>query len=263
VSDQDQKPKRSLQSEIQKRKTQEIQRQIETNQKQRTQGRSVSDTNKPGLASKPNGQAPSVLRPAVPSSTDARRVTQTFTRASDASVTAPRRFTRSQIRLLAGVLVTVLILTGVMGPLLLATNATVTLTPTFAPLPIVQASHVIDHLKTAGWAVNDIREFPVPNELWHGHQELQFEVSQGPDKGLVLLITYASNEQKVPDLALSTTSDKFKQWRVITLSNVIVLISPETSQALQNQLSVELTKLLVVPYRPFLSSPTPNVTGTP
>jgi hypothetical protein len=259
VSEQHQKPKRPLQSELQKRKTQEIQRRIEAKQVTRTQGSTPLNPPEIHSNSRSTGNAPVTQSP----SADVRRVTQSVSRVFNAPPNPPRRITRFLMRVLAGVLVASLIIIVLVGVLLRASNPTTIPTPTFAPLPNVKANAVVDHLKTAGLTIANLREFPVPNETWHAEQELQFEISQGNDKGLVLLLSYASAEQKVPDLALNTTTGKFKQWRVMTLSNVIMLVSPETSQTLQSQLSVQLTKLVAAPYRPFLSSPSETITVTP
>jgi hypothetical protein len=196
----------------------------------------------------------------VPVLIEPKRISQTRAgpqRTQEVEFPRLARLTHTKLRILIGSLAAVLIVIIASGTALVASTAPIVATGTFVPLPVVSASSVINYLKTTGLEINDIRSFPVPNETWRASEELQFEIHGGNEKGVAILLSYQSFDYKVPDVAGVLRNSKFKLWRVMTLSNILLHISPETSTALQNQLADYLTQYLAAPYRSFLSSLTP------
>ncbi len=265
----------SLQGEIKKRKTQEIQRVIEDKRiaaargavlpkhdaPQTTQARDVgpsqADTTK---------RATQVSR-AVSTSPDrparARTTSQSVT--SDKRATQihplPRRRLKQSQKIYAIVSVaTLLIMMVCASTLIVASNTSVQPTATLLPLPIMSANEVVAYLKKSGIPIINAQEYAVPNESWQAHQEIQFDVYRGAAKGTFIVLSYPSSESKVPDIFRAGYSGKFREWKLIEASNILILISPETSQDLKNDMGSHITQLLLAPYRPFLSTTTPQST---
>jgi hypothetical protein len=287
MSDKDQKPDKSgfsLQNEIKKRKTQEVQRAIE--QKRVTEARGeASPKADPRRTSQTSGVVPSAKDPkrtsqttnAAPSA-DPRRATQTVR-----SVTDPRRTSQaislekratqtisalanhSRRNLFIAAIATILVIVVLGGSVLLAMNSSSnTVQPTSTPVPLraVKANDVIDYLKKAGVPVLALREIPVDRASWIAEQEMQFDVQRGANKATFILLSYASRDWIITDSFKAIGNAKFKNWQMSIMSNVLLLSSPDAAPDIKTEISSHLTSYLLVPYRPFLPTPTPPPTAT-
>src|SRR5205814_4070241 len=89
----------------------------------------------------------------------------------------------------------------------------------FAPLPIVSASAVVDHLKESGLPVVNLRTFAASNSGWTAKEEIQFDLQRGADKGIFILLSYDSAAQAGLDGFTATSSAKVKNWKMSQYSN--------------------------------------------
>src|SRR5262245_46767714 len=239
------KSKRTLKDELQKRKTQQIRREIEARQ--------VSQTVRPG---QPTREVAPSHRPPVPPAGAHKRTTQT----TAVSPTTERRFGLSIWPLrprtaivMAGTAAVILLLLMVV---LLTGGNNPAPTPAQVALPIVAAQDVVNYLKMAGVPVSGLRAFRVPNETWQANQEFQFDVLRGDQKGLFLLLSYPSPRLTSRDSFSVRLSSRFKSWQQISISNILLLISPDSAKPIGDEVASHLSQYLVAPYRAYISTST-------
>src|SRR5258708_26873277 len=247
------KPQKSLKDELAKRKTQEIQRVIEQKQIDRARGGMPSDVNLPSADQMVASSAQPTPAP------DIRRTTQT------SAISAPfkprnARLSARQIRVLIGAVAATLSLIVCAVSVLLFTNQPTNAAmamPALAALPVVSASDVVAYLKKADFPVSNVRSLAVTGDQWLATEETHVEAQQGTHKGLFVIVSYPSADQKVPDI-FKAARGKFKTWKVISASNILVLVSPDTAPALSQALGSHIAQYIFAPYRPLVPTATPR-----
>src|SRR5258708_5896088 len=245
------KPQKSLKDELAKRKTQEIQRIIEQKQIDRARGGMPSDVDLPSAAQMVAFSAQPTL--------DIRRTTQTTV------INAPfkprnSRLSAKQTRVLIGTVAATLSLIVCAVSVLLFTNQPTNAAmamPALAALPVVSAGDVVAYLKKADFPVSNVRSLAVTGDQWLATEETHVEAQQGTHKGLFVILSYPSADQKVPDI-FKAARGKFKTWKVISASNILILVSPDTAPALSQALGSHIAQYIFAPYRPLVPTATPR-----
>jgi len=131
-------------------------------------------------------------------------------------------------------------------------------TPTYAPLPMVNAGDILKRLQTLGVNIVNVQVVAVPSKQWSAKHAAQFDVKQGDQLGTFLVMSYDSATQPSIDAFKASVDAKYKVWHVMQTSNVLILSSPNTSAALDQIMHSHVTQYLVAPYRDFLSTATPT-----
>jgi hypothetical protein len=126
------------------------------------------------------------------------------------------------------------------------------------PLPVADTVNVIRYLKEAGVPIADVKTFAVPNAMWNAREEIQFVISRRNEKGTFVMLTYVSSAEAGIDAFKATYHPKFARWKLIQISNLLVLSSPETNSLLSSELANHLNRYLVAPYRSFVPTAIPG-----
>ena len=249
MTDQPPKQSDSLQKTIKKYQTQQTQRLEEA---QRT-SQSVPVTPSPSVVTPPT-------IPPLAAKPDATSLDKLATRTVE-GVIARAGWTSQQWAIVASA--ALLILLVCLGGSLLALGQITqpTPTPTFVPLPIVNAADVLKHLRQVGVAVTNVQTLTVPNVTWAANQGVQFEARQGSDSGTFLVLSYGSVSQTGVDAFKASSDAHFKQWQLAQINNILLLSTPNTSATLIQAIGSHLTQYLVAPYRDFLPTATPTASA--
>lgn len=260
----------SLKAELAKRKTQEIQREIIQRQVQQARG-----VTSPGVDPKhtepdaPPGfvqnHAPRSANSArsqfvVPPLADSSRITQAVVRVAGLNRQNGLRLkflTHGQKRLAMGGAALILSMLVCAATLFIASNQPMNAQPNLPPLPIVTANDVLAYLKKAQVPITSAHELALTGEAWLANAEIQLDLRQGDALGTFLILSYSSSQAMMLDTFRVGTSAKFKHWKVMSESNVIILASPETAQSLRDEIGIHLTQYLAAPYRPYLPTAMP------
>jgi len=274
----------SLQNEIKKRKTQEIQRTIESRKVAEARGeipassdprrstqtiRVVSDSSRATQTAKAVPSIPDKSRSSQTTqitkySFDSWSLSQTIdlnSRANRSMRDANYPTTGSRRSLMIGLGAGILAALVLVSSLVLAGSSNahaVPPTPTLVPLPLVSASDVSGYLKRNGVPILEMRELPVDRTIWYANQEVQFDVQRGENKGTFIFLSYPSDKWAVGDSLEAESLQKFKGWQVNAISNVLILTSPDAAPDIQSEMSSHLTSYLLSPYRSYLPTPTPE-----
>ncbi|MEP7290014.1 MAG: hypothetical protein ABI947_30065 [Chloroflexota bacterium] len=272
-----QPPKKSLAEELKRRKTQEIQRAAET--KRMTQVTGAVPPSKPSIpapvdpkrtsqASQPNrpqsratqtspqaGQ-PTRSKPSI----DPRRATKTTSVRRPTGNTIPDRLAalnqRQKVTLAVSGLLILLICVGTYS---FTANQPPPPIPTAVALPTNTANNVLDYIKNAGVPIENLKTLTVPDNTWKATQAVQFNVRRGTDSGQFIFLSYDSLTQAEKDAFRAGLAGNFQKWKVVQFSNIVMLISPDTTQPISDELNSHFMSFLVRPYRDFL----PTITPTP
>jgi len=232
----------SLNQEIKKRKTQEMLRVIETRQTTRPSASRSSVSLQSATATaqviEPK-RTPAVATPA--------RSAQTL------SVSKPSYPRRQQELAIIGISA-LLIVAVCLGTAFLVRQASEILpTITVVPLLAASAQESVNSLVAAEIPVSNLRSLTVPDAAWNAQQGVQFDVLTGNDKGVFILLSYASPAQASIDLFRTSHAPRFKTWRTAQIANILLLSSPDTKQQLSTQVATHLTQMLVAPARQFMT----------
>jgi len=246
MTDQPPKQSDSLRKTIKKYQTQQIQRLEEA---QRT-SQSVPVVSPPSVV-----KSPTIPPVAVQSETAS--LDKLATRTVEV-VIARTGWTSQQQAIVAGAALLIVLVCLGGGLLALGQITQPTPTPTFVPLPIVNAADVLKHLRQVGVAVTNVQNLTVPNVTWAANQGVQFEARQGSDSGTFLVLSYASTSRAGIDAFRAGSDAHLKQWGLAQIDNILLLSAPNTSVALIQAIGSHLTQYLVSPYRDFLSTATPT-----
>jgi hypothetical protein len=106
-----------------------------------------------------------------------------------------------------------------------------TLTPTNPVLPMITARDVLDYLIKVGVPILNVRELDVPNDTWGASQGLQFDTQIGNNRGGYILLSYPSRDGASGAAFRSELDDTYGPWDAYSISNILVLSTPETVQA--------------------------------
>ncbi len=235
------KDKFSLKENIQKRKTQEIQRTILDQQIAKARGDSAMPPAKPAPPVRPQ-------RPAKRASQELQSDKRATLVAS--SVRANRQ--RDRVRLIVGIAATLVLFTCAASLVLASNSASIPLpTPTFVPLPNVTAMNIVDYLGKVGLSAANLRQYDPQTDAWRAMEELEFNLQRGADKVEVIALSYPTSAAKMPDVFRAHSSSKFKTWQMLTVANMILLISPDSSPGLSQDLTSHVMQFTLAPYRSF------------
>ncbi len=262
MSDTDQKSSKfSLKGEIQKRKTQELARQIEERKAAAARGEGQLGAVDPRRTTQttPAVRSGSVAPKQAPQTVDPRRTTQARRAVKPSSHAQSRsslipKLTRGQKSLLIAGTAAILIVFVCMGTTaIIADKANVT--PTLAPLPIVSASNVIAYLKKVDVPITGDRELAIPAGSWRASQEIEFKVRRADKSGLFIILSYKSSDHKITDIFRA--SGRLKNWKMLDVANILMFVSPDSEQGIREEISSHIIQYLLAPYRPFLPTATP------
>ena len=272
MTDKDQKDGKSgfsLQGEIKKRKTQEMQRAID--QQRVTDPRRTSQTTN-AASTAPDPRRASQTMPTVQPAAQPRRQTQT-----NAAVPDPRRTSQvtgitkrvtqtaampvihSRRNLMIAGIATFLAVMVLGGTFLLARSSVNTVSPTPTPmsvLPTVSANDVVNYLRQANVPISNLRQLPVDSAAWLATEEIQFDIQRSGGKATFLVLSYASPDRAISDDFRAKANAKFKDWQITPISNILVFTSPDAAPDIKTEMGSHLTSYLLAPYRPFLPTPT-------
>lgn len=229
-------PEKSLRDELQRRKTQQLrQAQSSAADKRATQA-SPTPPAQPPASSPPPKSEPPTSQPSAPRATQtAARATQTTkapvpSRPGSAGASGPS-LTPMQMRLavvaIVGLLAVVCIGTVLVSP----TLQQPTLTPTNPVLPIITARDVLNYLLKVGVPILDVNELDVPNDTWGASQGLQFDVQLENNRGNYILLSYPTRDGASGAAFRSELDETYGEWNAYSISNILVLSTPETVQA--------------------------------
>ncbi len=270
----------SLQAEIQKRKTQEMTRAIVQKQVDLARGETPQRTTQTARTCPADlrrtsqtiqtGSTPTVrppeLRRVFPDAAPQRA--PALQRSPAREPVRPQKraiqvngITRNpaRMRLFVALLAVTVVLIVSASAALLITSRSDAAGATQPVLPTVTASEVVTHLMTLGVPVTNVRSLDVSKESWGAQQEVEFNVQRGGSSATFIVLSYANASDRVPDLfRLKDRANKFKTWKLTSLTNIILLASPGTSPAILNEINSHLTQYLVAPYRSFYPTATPR-----
>src|SRR4051812_39285798 len=204
----DEPPRRSLKDEIQKRKTQEMLRAIES---KTTQTAPPRGTGPLSLDTPPKRQTGSLA------GAEPKRTTQTI-------VTPPARpiwASRKALIAVAAALLTSVVCISTLA--LTATTATPPTSTLATPivLPKVRALEAVNYLKRAGMPVTGLRAFPMPGNIWQASEELQFNVEHDNSKGIFVILSYDTTGRLAGDVMTVLSRPNFQNWTYTTISNLL------------------------------------------
>jgi len=87
-------------------------------------------------------------------------------------------------------------------------------TPTFSPLPTVNAGDILKQLQKVGLTINKVQTVAVPSSMWSAKHAVQFDVKEGEQVGTFLVLTYDTTTQPGIDAFKVSVDLKYKTWRV-------------------------------------------------
>src|SRR5262249_8428668 len=146
-----------------------------------------------------------------------------------ASTRPSPRWTQRQMRIatVASILVvTVCVLMGLIA------SAVPPAQPVITPLPKVSSDNVLDYLRRVGVPIADLRTFSVPNKTWDATQEVEFTVNQDKNRGVFVVLSYDTPSRASRDALKVSVHPTFKTWKLMRVSNILLLASPDTADQL-------------------------------
>jgi hypothetical protein len=286
----------SIQDEIKKRKTQEIQRAVE--HKRPDLAPNPLSQNKPAsrtqttsaVTSQPDDKRSTQLASRVPAARSTQtmprstqtmppaksaqaRVTQTLPNANaNAERFAPsaarttmtgqrKRLTQAEIIGLAVLLMLmVCMVTGLLAYNVSRPNGDVT--PTFESLPFVNAQDAVDRLQSVGVPMTNVLRIDFRSQQWHAYEGLRFSVQRGKDRADFLIFSYSNTRLANGDAFRARFDPKYRTWHSTTFSNILLLTAPKGSDTIRSEIENHMIHYLIAPYRPFLPTATPTTAPT-
>lgn len=168
------------------------------------------------------------------------------------SYPASRR--KPPIALIAGIAIITVILGVIVG---LSRGAAIA-PATMAPIPTVSAGNLFNYLLTVKLPISNLRSLPVPNTDWKGQQGIEFDVQQGNEKGTFIVVSYASQGDLAADSVKAQLNPRYKTWRISQVSNLLMLIAPDTSPMILDMVGSHLSQFALAPYRSYIPTATPT-----
>jgi hypothetical protein len=126
------------------------------------------------------------------------------------------------------------------------------------PIPTVSAGSLFNYLLSVKLPISNLRSLPVPNSDWKGQQAFQFDVQQASDKGTFIVVSYDSQSDLAADAVKTRLTSRYKTWQVSEITNLLVLISPDTSLSVLNTVGSHLSQFAIAPYRSYIPTATPT-----
>ncbi len=125
------------------------------------------------------------------------------------------------------------------------------------PLPKTSVGKLLDYLESVNVPIDNLQTFSVPNETWSAREEIQFNVNRDNEQGVFVVLSYDTPSRAIVDSFKATVYEKFKTWKLMRVSNILLLASPETDDSLVSELASHVTQYLIAPYRKFIPTATP------
>jgi len=127
-----------------------------------------------------------------------------------------------------------------------------TSTRTPAPtLALYTASDLLARFTAAGLPITK-RE---PLKGWSANEAFRVELGSGTDRATFLLLSYASAAAAGADAYLTARNPNYAQWTLTQVSNILLLVSPESAASLRERPATLLAQVVTLPVRPFLTPP--------
>jgi hypothetical protein len=251
VTDMDtKKPEFSLKGEIKKRRTQEIVRSFEARDVAKARGEPTlqallgndrsSSPGQPASLSPKRTSSTITLPVMPPPSPTTPQQTGPFSRTGTLPARSLRHVLRGRYALVGIAMTLVLVIAGA-G--LILSRANVRPVPT--GLPVVRAADVVAYLKQVGVPVVRARELAVPNVNWKAAQEFQIDVASSGSTGTFIILSYASRQHAIPDIVSAQHNTTYRQWKLTTGSNLVLLTSPETDPTVGGQVQQQVLHYLL------------------
>jgi len=255
-----------LKGEIQKRKTQEMQRAIVADQVSRAQGQSPSTAAAKRITQTAAvvPEIPSVIRP-ITRSHARKSPIPAYQRATQVAPAVRTQLTRRQkLWITIGITGGLIVLVS-LGTISMASSYTaVELTPTPWATPAdVDSASLMAYLVKVGLPPMNFRQYDPKTNGWHAQDEHEFDLLQGENKADVIILTYSSHDTAQPDTFGLSRNAKLKNWRWMTLANVVVLVSPDTERGFGSAIFGHIAQLIMAPNHPLWPTATFVPTVTP
>jgi hypothetical protein len=125
--------------------------------------------------------------------------------------------------------------------------------PTLAALPRVSIAQAVNYLKQGGVPIADLKQLAVPSQTWHANEGVQFSTSEGNSKATFIILSYDSPGHASLDAFKASHTEPFRKWTLSQIANVLVLTSPNSPHNLQADLTKRLTRGFIAPYRSWLN----------
>jgi hypothetical protein len=176
------------------------------------------------------------------------------------TLTVPNVTPKMRQYLLFGVAGLVAVLTVLIVLNVVASNggsaAVPTITPTYGPPVLVTNRDVLEHLRKMGIPVSDAKAAAAP--MWKAKQETGFNVRGKDNKVSRYIVLYFETLENADAALFNVPLDsRWKDWKLQTLSNMILLAAPDADPAYSTEIFSHLTTFFAVSYPGFLPTATP------
>jgi len=125
-------------------------------------------------------------------------------------------------------------------------------TPTRTPAPTLTLYTASDLLARFASLPITKRE---PLKGWSANEAFRVELGSGTDRATFLLLSYASAAAAGADAYLTARNPNYAQWTLTQVSNILLLVSPESAASLRERPATLLAQVVTLPVRPFLTPP--------
>jgi len=127
-------------------------------------------------------------------------------------------------------------------------------TPTRTPAPtlvLYTASDLLTRFAATGLAITK-RE---PLKGWSASEAFRVELSSGADHATFLLLSYTSVAAAGADAYLTARNPDYAQWTLTQVSNILLLVSPESATSMRERPAALLAQVVTLPVRSFIVTP--------
>jgi hypothetical protein len=123
-------------------------------------------------------------------------------------------------------------------------------------LPTQNAGELLAYFIKVGLPISNMQTVPIPNATWNGNQIMIFNVVRKTDKGSFIMISYDTSAQAGKDAFKATFNERYKSWTITQLSTLLILASPDTTAAINSEITSHATQFLVAPFRSVVPTAT-------
>src|SRR6185369_14793601 len=95
---------------------------------------------------------------------------------------------------------------------------------------------------------------------WHAQEGTQFTVQRGGEKGVFIVLSYATISEANREAFRTSIDPKWSKWRSTVIANVLLKSSPDSAASIRTELGSHMIQYLVAPYRYFMPTATPAPT---
>jgi hypothetical protein len=245
----------SLQNEMRKRKTEQLQQVIESKQIERA----VSAPQNPKRTTQTTPVVTAAVKPTEAANSTARQ-TQQASRVRQSPLDQWRSLSIAK-RQQVIISVTVLVIAGVLGVTVLLTGVVSGPTanqPTYPSPSNTSVQQVINYLQKTEMHLTNISAAE-PDKNWHADQQIAFDIVVNNATTHFVLLSYPSREAQRLDFGTLALNPDYNKMRFIESANMLLLLPENTDNSIQMALDSHLRSLLEAPYYSYLPTPTATV----